>query len=45
MEEQKKQLKKMMTTRSGQDAAYQSAMMALIKYEEVNLEFYSESDL
>ena len=34
----------MIQTRDGQDAAYLSIMVSLIKYEDQNVEYYSESD-
>lgn len=44
MEIQKKQMKKMMLTRDDQDASYITIMNALQRYEDNNLEFYSEED-
>ena len=38
-------MKKMMQTREEQDAAYQQIMTSLFKYEDNNVDFYSEQDV
>ena len=45
MEIQKKQLKKMIRTRDDQDIAYKQIISGFSKYEDNNLEYYSESDV
>jgi hypothetical protein len=44
MEIQKNQLKKMMTVRDEQDASYVQIMTSLFKYEDNNVEFYSDNE-
>jgi len=45
MEIQKKQLKKMIAIRDGQNEAYNAVIQGLIKYEDNNVEYVSESDV
>ncbi len=45
MEIQKKQLKEMIKTREDQDKNYKSVMGCLMKYEDQNVEYFSDSDL
>lgn len=45
MEIQKKQLKRMIQIRDAQDMSYKQVVSALMKYEDNNLEYYTESDL
>jgi len=45
MEIQKKQLKRMIQIRDSQDANYKITVMNMIKYEDNNVDYYSESDL
>ena len=42
---QKRQMKKMMETRNEQDAAYVQIMSSLFKYEDSNVDYYSEQDV
>jgi sorting nexin-1/2 len=44
MELQKRQLKRMIQVRDAQDASYKSIVTCLLKYEDNNLEYYSDSD-
>ena len=44
MEIQKRQLKKMFSVRDEQDASYVQIMTSLFKYEDNNVEFYSDSE-
>ena len=45
LEIQKRQMKKMMTTRELQDASYSSIMTSLFRYEDNNVDYYSDSDI
>lgn len=45
MEIQKKQLKKMIATREDQNQCYSQIMNHLVRYEDNNVEYYSESDV
>lgn len=45
MEIQKKQLKRMIQIRDSQDVNYKLTVQNLMKYEDNNIEYYSESDL
>jgi len=44
LEVQKKQIKKMMEVRDTQDASYLTIMNGLLKYEDNNVEYYSEQE-
>ena len=45
MEVQKQQLKRMIETREQQNTAYAQIVAAVTKYEDNNIEYYSESDV
>jgi NADPH-dependent ferric siderophore reductase len=45
MEIQKKQLKRMIEIKDQQDLNYKNIIHSLLKYEDNNVEYYSESDL
>jgi hypothetical protein len=45
METQKQQIKRMIETRELQNAAYTQIVLAVTKYEDNNVEYYSESDV
>lgn len=45
METQKKQLKRMIQIRDAQDQSYKQVVTSLLKYEDNNLEYYSDSDM
>lgn len=45
METQKQQLKKMIETREQMNTAYTQIVQSITKYEDNNIEYYSESDV